>query len=231
MPIHTAGGSEGSSPRADTAESQGNSPTQIQAVIFDIGGVLERIADPDLELGARWRDRLGLTQAAFSAAINAVDPKLRAQTGDMSEAEYRERCAAELGLSAAQSYEFMSDMWDWYCGELDPDLMAFAASLRPGLRTAIISNSADGARREETRRYAFDKLFDPIIYSHEVRVAKPDPAIFELTCTRMRLAPAQTIFVDDVPGHVTAAGTVGMHAIVHVSTPETMAAVNAVLEG
>jgi epoxide hydrolase-like predicted phosphatase len=206
-------------------------PTQICAVIFDIGGVLERVADPDVELGAKWRGRLGLDQAAFSAAMHAVDPQLRAQTGHMSEAEYRGRCAAELGLSAAQADEFMSDMWDWYCGKLDEDLMAFAASLRPGLRTAIISNSADGSRREEIGRYAFDRLFDPIIYSHEVGLAKPDPAIFELTCARMGLAPAQTIFVDDVPGHVAAAGTVGMHAIVHVSTPETIAAVNAVRGG
>jgi len=214
-----------------TSESSGGSSSRICAVIFDIGGVLERVADPDVELGAKWRDRLGLDQATFSAAMNAIDPQLRAQTGQMSEAGYRRRCAAELGLSPAQADEFMADMWDWYCGELDADLMAFAKSLRPGLRTAIISNSADGARREETRRYGFDRLFDPIIYSHEVGVAKPNPAIFELTCARMRLAPAQIVFIDDVPGHVTSAGTVGMHAIVHVSTPETIAAVNAVRGG
>jgi epoxide hydrolase-like predicted phosphatase len=218
MPIHTAGGSDGSS-------------TGIRAVIFDIGGVLERVADADAVLGAKWRDRLGLDQAGFVAAMRRVDPELRSQTGEMSEAEYRERCATELGLSPAKADEFMADMWDWYCGELDDDLMAFAASLRPGLRTAIISNSADGSRREETGRYAFDQLFDPIIYSHEVGVAKPDPAIFELTCARMGQEPAQTVFVDDVPGHVAAAGTVGMHAIVHVSTAETMAAVNALLGG
>ena len=213
MPIHPAGGS-------------GESAAGIRAVIFDIGGVLEHVADADDELGAKWRDRLGVDQAAFTAALHKVDPDLRAEIGKMSEAEYRGRCAAELGLSAAQADEFMADMWDWYCGELDQELMAFAAALRPGLLTAIISNSAAGARREETGRYRFDTLFDPIIYSHEVGLAKPDPAIFELTCARMGLAPAQTIFVDDVPGHVAAAGTVGMHAIVHVSTPATIAMVN-----
>ncbi|MGN6793069.1 MAG: HAD family hydrolase [Streptosporangiaceae bacterium] len=216
MPIHTSEGSAG--------------PTfRIHAVIFDIGDVLERVADPGVVLGAKWRDRLRIDQPKFAAAMRRVDPELRAQIGQMSEAQYRQRCATELKLSAAEADEFMADMWDWYCGELDEELMAFAASLRPGLRTAIISNSADGARREETRRYAFDQLFDPIIYSHEVGLAKPDPAIFELTCARMGLQPAQTIFVDDVPGHVAAAQALGMHAIVHVSATETIAAVNAAI--
>ncbi|HEX5189125.1 MAG TPA: HAD family phosphatase [Streptosporangiaceae bacterium] len=201
----------------------------ISAVIFDIGGVLERVGDPDAELGAKWRARLGMDHAAFAGAMRRVDPDLRAQTGQMSEARYRERCAAELGLSQPQAGEFMADMWDWYCGELDEELMDFAASLRPAVRTAIVSNSADGARREEIARYAFDAFFDPIIYSHEVGLAKPDPAIFELTCARMGLDPARAVFVDDVPGHVAAARALGMHAIVHRSNRRTIAAVSAAL--
>ena len=201
----------------------------ISAVIFDIGGVLERVGDPDAELGAKWRARLGMDQAAFAGAMRRVDPDLRAQTGHMSEARYRERCAAEFGLSQSQAGEFMADMWDWYCGELDEELMDFAASLRPAVKTAIISNSADGARRAEIARYALDAFFDPIIYSHEVGLAKPDPAIFELTCARMGLEPAQAVFVDDVPGHVAAARALGMHAIVHVSNRRTIAAVSAAL--
>ena len=201
----------------------------IRSVIFDIGGVLERVADPDAELGAKWRDRLGMDQAAFTGAMRRVDPDLQAQIGEMSEATYRERCALALGLSPAQADEFMADMWDWYCGELDEELMDFAASLSPQVRTAIISNSADGARREEIARYAFDTIFDPIIYSHEVGLAKPDLAIFELACARMDLEPAQAIFVDDVPGHVAAARALGMHAIVHVTNRQTIAAVNAAI--
>ncbi len=201
----------------------------IKAVIFDIGGVLEAVADADETLGLKWQNRLGLDRAAFAGAIRRVDPDRRCEIGGMTEAEYRDRCAAELGLSPAQADQFMADMWDWYCGELDEELMAFAISLRPALATAIISNSADGARREEIARYAFDTIFDPIIYSHEVGLAKPDPAIFELTCARMGLEPAQTIFVDDVPGHVATARAVGMHAIVHVAARETIAAVNAML--
>lgn len=147
----------------------------------------------------------------------------------MSEAEYRQRSSAALGLSPAQADEFMADMWDWYCGELDAELHAFARSLRPRVRTAILSNSGDGARREEQARYGFEDDFDPIIYSHEVGLAKPDPAVFELTWTRIGVAPEEMIFIDDVPGHVDAASRLGIHAICHTRTSRTIAAVTELL--
>jgi len=203
----------------------------VRAVVFDIGGVLERVEDFEAALGAAWRARLGMSPDEFHAALDAIDLGKLAETGQMSEAEYAARCATCLGLSPAQQVEFMADMWNWYCGELDRELMAFAASLRPRVRTAIVSNSADGARREELSRYAFDEIFDPIIYSHEVGLAKPDPAIFELACSRLGVTPDESIFVDDVPEHCEAARRVGMHAILHLSTPQTITAVTALING
>jgi putative hydrolase of the HAD superfamily len=201
----------------------------IRAVAFDIGGVLERVGNPDLALGGRWRERLGMGKAEFYAALASVDPDDVIMTGGLSEAEYAQRYAVALGLSAAQADEFMADLWDWYCGELDAELTAFAASLLPSLVTAILSNSADGARREEQARYSFHEMFDPIIYSHEVGLAKPDPRVFELTCARIGVAPAELIFVDDVAENVESASRLGIHGILHQSTPETIAAISTLI--
>jgi len=202
----------------------------IRAVVFDIGGVLERVDDPEVALAPKWRDRLGLTAHEFMARLTSVDPDRLSRIGQMSEAEYRDRSATALGLSDRQADEFMADTWAWYCGELDAEMCAFAASLRPGLRTAIVSNSWDGARREEQARYGFAPDFDPIIYSHEVGLAKPDPAIFELTCSMVGADPGELIFVDNVAANVDAAAGVGIHAILHISTPVTIAAVASMIE-
>lgn len=200
----------------------------IRAAGFDIGDVLERVGPPD-RMTERWRERLGMTEQEYAAALDRVDPRQAAGIGGLTEAEFTRRYAAELGLSEAQTAEFMADMWDWYCGELDAELVAYVASLRPRVRTGILSNSADGARREEQARYGFEQLVDVIVYSHEAGVAKPDPRAFRRLCDALAVAPGELLFVDDVPGHIEAAGALGIHGILHVSTTETIAAVAALV--
>jgi putative hydrolase of the HAD superfamily len=198
----------------------------IRAVAFDIGDVLERI-DPIQRFTQPWRDRLGMSEAAFEAALASVDPDRASRVGSLSEAELARQYAAALGLSEAQTAEFMADMWDWYCGELDTELVRFAASLRPSFRTGILSNSVDGARREEQARYQFEQLVDIVVYSHEVGVAKPDPRAFRLLCDGLGVQPDELVYLDDVPGHIDVARALGIHGIVHVSTPDSIVAVEA----
>ena len=200
----------------------------IRAVAFDIGGVLERVA-PQEDWLRPWQQRLGLARPEFAAAMARVDPDRGIGTGRLSEAAYRRRFARQLGLSSAQSDEFIADMWRWYCGELDTELTDYAASLRPRFRTAILSNSADGARREEQARYSFAELFDLIIYSHEVGLAKPDLRIYALLCAELNASPDEVVFLDDVPQNVEAACQFGIHGLLHRSTPESIAAINSLI--
>jgi len=199
----------------------------VEAVIFDVGGVLERVGAPAWEQA--WRMRLGLSQPEFDAAIARVDAGGLAETGVLSEAALRSRFAETLGLSRVEADALMADIWDWYCGQLDAELVAYVRSLRPRVKTAILSNSADGARREESRRYDLPSLVDDIVYSHEVGLAKPDPAVFMLACARLAVPPAKTVFVDDAPVNVDAAAAVGLRALLHRSTDETIAAVEALI--
>ncbi|HEY1616290.1 MAG TPA: HAD family phosphatase [Streptosporangiaceae bacterium] len=201
----------------------------IKAIVFDIGGVLESEAPFDSWHGP-WRDRLGLSTAQFRAAWATIDPDDQMATGGMDEQEYRRRLAVALKLTSDQARACMADLWDWYCGELDTELLDWAAGLRPAYQTALLSNSADGARREELRRYPFADLFDPIIYSHEVGLRKPDPRIYRLLCARLELAPQEIAFLDDWPASVTAASEAGIHVVLHRATAESIAAVTALLD-
>src|SRR5690606_20235730 len=86
----------------------------VRAVVFDVGGVLERVDDVETWLGP-WRDRLGMDRDAFTAAVEAVDPNDEIGIGGIDEAEFRRRSIAALGLTEAQADGYLVDMWDWYC--------------------------------------------------------------------------------------------------------------------
>lgn len=202
-----------------------------RAVVFDIGGVLERVDDdawPEVWV-RRWEGRMGLAPGAFEAGLSRHAPAGSVVVGEVSEAQMRAMYAGALGLSEDEADAMMAEMWDAYCGKLDVEMRDFAVSLRPSYKTGILSNSADGARREEQRRYGFEQLVDVIVYSHEVGLAKPDPRVYRLTEQRLEVQPADVVFVDDAVANVEAARELGWTAVHHRDTEQTIAEVSRIL--
>jgi epoxide hydrolase-like predicted phosphatase len=196
----------------------------IRAVAFDVGGVLTQVGHLH-DVRERWQERLGMTAADFSKALASVDPDELAFTGLLTEAQYKARLAAALGQPIAQADEFMADM----CGELDAELVAYVASLRPRYATAILSDTIGGARREYQARYGFEQLVDVIIYSCEVGLAKPDPRVYRLLCDRLAVSPGELVFLDDRPENVKGACELGIHALLHETTVQSIGLLEALL--
>ena len=126
----------------------------------------------------------------------------------------------------------MADFWRWYVGTLDQRAVRLVRRRSGRLgSTGILSNSGPGAREAE-RRWGFEAITDDIVYSHEVGLRKPDPAIYPLAAQRLGVEPQEVVFLDDVQANVDAALAVGMAAVLHPSadaTPDTIAAVEAIL--
>jgi epoxide hydrolase-like predicted phosphatase len=204
----------------------------IRAVAVDLGGVLERVDEP-AEFLDRWRQRLGMTEQEYLGVLlwplTRADPDGGAKTGRVTEADLRQRYAAALGLTQTQTSEFMADLWDWYSGELDAELAGYVAGLRPRFRTGILSNSVDGARREEQTRFGLAQLVDVVVYSHEIGVAKPDPRAFLLLCEQLGVAPEELVFLDNRTPNVDAARRLGIHGLLHVCTADSITAIDSLI--
>jgi putative hydrolase of the HAD superfamily len=175
--------------------------------------VLERV--DDMSWLQPWGEQAGISVSEIGSRLELFDLDERIATGQLSESDFIAHYAEVLKLDAQGAEAFMSQMWRWYCGELDQEMYDFASSLRPDYTTAILSNSADGARREEQARYGFEQLVDVVIYSHEVGLAKPDPRIYQLTCDQLGVAPDEVVFIDDTPLVVDSANDFGWHAVLH----------------
>ncbi len=66
---------------------------------------------------------------------------------------------------------------------------------------------------EARRRFPFFELFDGIVVSGEVRLIKPDAAIFLHFLERYELTAGECVFIDDSPVNVAAARRLGFHGI------------------
>lgn len=197
----------------------------IQAVVFDIGGVLER--NPRTGWQERWAVELGLSSAVLEAIIA---PTLQAGSiGRATLAQVHEQLAAALGLDAGRLERLMDDLWLEYLGSLNHELAAYFAGLRPRYRTGILSNSFVGAREREQAAYRLDRMCDDIVYSHEVGRMKPDREIYRIACSRLGAAPPEAVFLDDLQVNVSAAAALGMRAIRFESTAQAIVAVQRAL--
>lgn len=191
----------------------------IRAVVFDIGGVLEYT--PRIGVTEKWEEKLQLQAGELHERLVSVWRE--GSIGTISEAEVHQSIGKILGMNEAQVEAFMDDVWKEYLGELNVELADYFRSLRPPYQTAIISNSFVGAREKERERYQFEELTDLIIYSHEVGISKPDRRIFELTCERLGIQPAEMIFLDDVEPIIAAACELGIQAILFRENAQAIA--------
>lgn len=197
----------------------------IRAVVFDIGGVLEIIDDSHFPEPAE--KRLGL--AAGTLLDRVSDLPGDSVIGEVTEAEVCAHWQDRLHLDDQQTDELLADFWRWYVGTLDVPLRDWFARQRQHRRlTAILSNSGPGAREAE-QCHGFEAITDHIVYSHEVGMAKPDPAVYELTTRRLGVDPSEVLFLDDVEANVVAARGIGWHAVLHTDTATSIATMEAII--
>ncbi len=199
----------------------------IQAVIFDMGGVIIRSFDEIPRI--RLAKRLGWT---YEQLINLIfdSPTARQATlGEITEEEHWETLRKQLEYSTENMQNFRKEFWS---GDgADRELLDFIGGLRPKYRTGLLSNAWSGARRALTDQYHALDVFDVSVFSAEVGMAKPDPRFYQWMLNHLAVQPGEAIFVDDFPANVEAAVGLGIHGIQFTSSKQAQRDVIALLNG
>jgi 2-haloacid dehalogenase len=186
-----------------------NAGTGATAVIFDVGNVLYGW-DPDAFLVRQIAD-----DEARLRFIEDVD--LYAWHETLDGGRPYDEAAAELNEKFPQ-YADLIAAWSDRFGETIsgpvPGVHAIVEALDArGVPLYAITNfSADFWAPFFARERAFFGRFRHIIVSGEVKLLKPDPAIYYLALDRFGLRPADALFVDDREINVEGALAVGMKA-------------------
>jgi len=117
-----------------------------------------------------------------------------------------------------------------YCLGLcrDEGALSYASALkRQDVAIGVISNTNDVHVRWLRAQIPEFAAFDSVIFSSDVGLVKPDPAIYELALSELGVQPEQALFVDDLAENVAGARAVGMAALLHRDWQETSASIAA----
>jgi putative hydrolase of the HAD superfamily len=96
----------------------------------------------------------------------------------------------------------------------NPAMLAWQLKLKQrGLLTAILSNMGDNVLENMKREFDWLSRFDVLAWSFQLRMAKPDPAIYRHVLTELGTLPEETLFLDDRLINIEAAQALGMVAI------------------
>jgi putative hydrolase of the HAD superfamily len=186
-------------------------------LILDFGGVL---TTPVWDSFAAFCREKGLEEDAVKRLFRE-DPAALAdlrelEVGRLQEAEFERRFAARLGLGEA------TDLIESLCRGMLPDermVAAVRAARASGVRTGLLSNSWSTSHYD---RDLLGELFDAAVISGEVGLHKPQPEIYLLTAERLEVEPERCVFVDDLRENCTGAEAVGMTAVLHRDTADTL---------
>ncbi len=187
-----------------------------KALIVDFGGVLTTSIWPAF---AQFCEGEGLEPDAvlklFRGDAEALALLRSLETGEIDSAEFEPAFGELLGVADS------TDLTARLFAGLAPDeamIGAVRAASAAGIRTGLISNSWGLGIYER----APIELFDEAVISGEVGMHKPNPEIYLLACERLAITPADAIFVDDLRENCEGADAVGMTALLHRASEETV---------
>jgi putative hydrolase of the HAD superfamily len=186
----------------------------IRAVIFDYGGVLR---GDEGEIFAAVDRGVGLPRGTLWSAYHDIPEYRLSRRGEIDPATFR--AGVRRNVIAVAGDEARADSalaaLDQAMGALppiEPEMRALVVRLRAAgrVKLGLLSNANSGFS-ELLRARGITDLFDDVVVSADVGLAKPDPDVFRLAARRLGVEPAACLMIDDQLQHLESARGVGLH--------------------
>lgn len=182
----------------------------IRAVFFDFGGVIGRL---DREEMRRLEAGYGLPEGAILRALYGIPEWKEVEVGRGSEEAWLEAVGRKLDEFAGRPIPGIRTEWARVWRGLNTDVVQLAEGLKASYRVGLISNSTRRLEKELLEENGIGHLFDVVINSARVGVAKPDPRIYQLAAERIGDSPSACLHIDDLLPNVEGARQAGFQAI------------------
>ena len=183
----------------------------IKAVILDYGEVI--CFPPSEREFALMAALLGIVADLF----RSIYPADRApyDRGDLTPAAYwcrfAERARVKIELRQIEELRRLDvEMWS----RVNPEMIRWIECLsEAGLKTALLSNMMSDMAVHARQEFSWLNGLTCQVLSCEVRLVKPDRAIYQHCLNGLNVRPSETLFVDDNEANVKAARALGITSI------------------
>jgi putative hydrolase of the HAD superfamily len=183
----------------------------LRAVVFDYGMVLTGPQDPEAHAALLRITGLPLDrfESLYWADRHAYDE------GKLTGLAFWQKFLREAGLPPNQAMAEELNLWDARMWTTEnPAMLSWQLALKQrGLLTGILSNMGDNVLDNMKRTFDWLPRFDVLVWSYQLLLAKPDPAIYHYLLKELGTRPEETLFIDDRLVNVEAAQALGIKSL------------------
>ena len=182
----------------------------IKAVIWDLAGVvLHPIRGSFNSLLA---ERLGVSASDVEKVMDG-DENVLWDIGEMDDTAFYTFLLNRLNLPLSKIPILEEFVWKDF--NIDKEMLRFIKVVKQSRTTALLTNFPSHVHEFLRTYWKTEGVFDHIIASCDVKLVKPDEAIYHLALEHVGCAPEESVFIDDRIVNVKAAIRVGMNAILY----------------
>lgn len=187
----------------------------IQNVIFDLGGVIINL---DTNRTIREFNKISqipfeklYTQAKQEEIFDLLD------RGKISTSDFLNELKRQIRYTGPTEDILLA--WNAMLLDVPEERLDVLVEMKHNYNTYLLSNTCEphieAFERELHEEHGiknFNDYFDKVYYSCRIGLRKPNKDIFELVLNENGLKAEETVFIDDSPQHVKAAGELGINA-------------------
>ncbi len=182
----------------------------ISTLLFDIHEVILLRSDARFRLLTQ---HFCVSSEGLTNAIHGDGLWASYRVGGMEEAEYWKTIASRLSPAFRGTWQDLRDEMD-LVDEVNEELVAWIRSQQGKYRIAALSNAgADLERR--LQHFGLMDLFEVVINSYRVQMAKPDERIYRYAESSLRVPASEILFVDDRERNTSIADVLGFKTHVY----------------
>ncbi|MBN2664700.1 MAG: HAD family phosphatase [Bacteroidales bacterium] len=180
---------------------------KFKNIIFDLGGVLIDLNE------SKTIDCFGGANISsfYTKKLNPAYVSLAQsfETGEISADQFRNGVSNLFNLKISKAK--FDICWNAMVGNMPTHRIEMLLKVRENFKIYALSNTNIIHYQHFTKFDSWEpKLFNGVYLSHQLKMRKPDKAIFEFVLNENNLKPEETFFVDDIYENIEAANKLGI---------------------